>query len=211
MKTGRFGSAGETPGGRVTRFTEVRAPVSCHDLEAVELNAANDARGQRAVADLLQSWARRAVPGDSVSRGRLLVAASEHAAFAGDAGRALRLARQALATGDHVSPDTRCYVVSALLVCGHLREAVALAEEVLDSRGDDVETYLFLGEEFCWHRQADEASRIYTLGMFRCADDDEATDALLGAWRRGRSRRTLDLREAALREAVVPVQSLPFD
>jgi hypothetical protein len=173
----------------------VRAPVSCDDLEQVELSAANDARGQRAVADLLQSWARRAVPGDSVSRGRLFVAASEHAAFAGDARRALRLAREALATGDHVAPDTRCYVVSALLVCGHLREAVVLADEIIDGHGADVDVYLHLGEEFSWHRQADQASRIYTLGMFRCAGDDESTEQLLGAWRRGRAPRVVDLRD----------------
>ena len=181
----------------------MRSPITCDDLETVELNAANDARGQRAVADLLQSWALGAVPGDSVSRGRLLVAASEHAAYAGDASRALRLARQALATGDHVSPDTRCYVVSALLVCGHLREAVALADEVLTDRPADVEAYLHLGDEFAWHRQSEEASRIYTLGLFRCAGDDEATEALLGAWRRGRSHpRSVDLRE----RVAVPAQ-----
>ncbi|MGI4896339.1 MAG: hypothetical protein ACRYF3_14625 [Janthinobacterium lividum] len=167
----------------------------------------NDPRGQRAVADLLQSWARRTVPGDSVSRGRLLVAASEHAAYAGDARRALRLAHQALATKDHVSPDTRCYVVAALLAGGNLCKAVGLAEEILDSRGDDVEAYLFLGEEFSWHHQSEEASRIYTLGMFRCAADDEATDLLLGAWRRGRSSaRTLDLEQLP-----VPVPSAPLD
>ncbi|WP_432544405.1 hypothetical protein [Kineococcus sp. SYSU DK002] len=183
----------------------MRAPVSCDDLERVELSAANDARGQRAVADLLHSWARRAVPGDSVSRGRLFVAASEHAAFAGDARRALRLAREALATGDHVAPDTRCYVVSALLVCGHLREAVVLADEIVDSHGADVDVYLHLGEEFSWHRQAEEAARIYTLGMFRCAGDDEATEQLLGAWRRGRAPRTVDLREP------VPAQGPPRD
>lgn len=185
--------------------------MSCSDLETVELSAANDARGQRAVADLLQSWARRAVPGDSITRGRMLVAASEHSAYAGDGRRALKLARQALATGDLVSPDTRCYVVSALLVCGHLREAVVLTDEILDSRGADVEAYLFLGEEFSWHRQADEAARIYTQGMFRCAGDDEATDALLGAWRRGRSStRTLDLRERDVERgglSVVPAPS----
>jgi hypothetical protein len=179
--------------------------VSCDDLERVELSAANDARGQRAVADLLQAWARRAVPGDSVTRGRLLVAASEHAAFAGDARRSLRLAREALGTGDHVAPDTRCYVVSALLVCGHLREAVVLADEILDSRGADVDVYLQLGEEFSWHRQAEEAARIYTLGMFRCAGDDEATEQLLGAWRRGRAPRVVDLRDR------VPAQAVPFD
>ena len=182
--------------------------MSCSDLEAVELSAANDARGQRAVADLLQSWARRAVPGDSISRGRLLVAASEHSAYAGDSRRALKLAHQALATGDHVAPDTRCYVVSALLVCGHLREAVVLTDEVLDSCGADVEVYLMLGDEFSWHRQADEAARIYTLGMFRCAADDDATDALLGAWRRGRSStRSVDLRTAG----VVPAPSPALD
>ncbi len=179
--------------------------MSCEDLERVELSAANDARGQRAVADLLQTWARRAVPGDSVTRGRLLVAASEHAAFAGDARRSLRLAREALGTGDHVAPDTRCYVVAALLVCGHLREAVALADEVLDSRGADVDVYLQLGEEFSWHRQAEEAARIYTLGMFRCASDEEATELLLGAWRRGRAPRVVDLRDR------VPAQAVPFD
>ncbi|NYD23172.1 hypothetical protein [Kineococcus aurantiacus] len=183
----------------------MRAPVTCDDLERVELSAANDVRGQRAVADLLHSWARRAVPGDSVSRGRLFVAASEHAAFAGDARRALRLAREALATGDHVAPDTRCYVVSALLVCGHLREAVALADEVLDSRRGDVEVHLQLGEEFSWHGLAEEASRIYTLGMFRCAGDEDAVEQLLGAWRRGRGPRTVDLRER------VPAPSAPRD
>ncbi|ABS05662.1 hypothetical protein Krad_4199 [Kineococcus radiotolerans SRS30216 = ATCC BAA-149] len=209
MNPARTASAGATRTLPLTRFPTVRAPVSCDDLERVELNAANDARGQRAVADLLQSWARRAVPGDSVSRGRLLVAASEHAAFAGDASRALRLARQALATGDVVAPDTRCYVVSALLVCGHLREAVVLADEVLDSRGDDVDVYLHLGEEFSWHRQAEEASRIYTLGMFRCAGDDDATEQLLGAWRRGRAPRTLDLRERLA--AAVPAQGGGLD
>ncbi len=205
MNPARTGSTGETPPLRLTRFRTVRAPVSCDDLERVELSAANDARGQRAVADLLQSWARRAVPGDSVSRGRLLVAASEHAAFAGDARRALRLAREALATGDHVAPDTRCYVVSALLVCGHLREAVVLADEIVDSRGADVDVYLHLGEEFSWHRQADEAARIYTLGMFRCAGDDDATEQLLGAWRRGRAPRVVDLREP------VPAPAAPVD
>lgn len=184
--------------------------MSCSDLETVELSATNDARGQRAVADLLQSWARRAVPGDSISRGRLLVAASEHSAYAGDARRALKLARQARATGDHVSPDTRCYEVSALLVCGHLREAVALTDEILDSCGADVEVHLFLGEEFSWHGEADEASRIYTQGMFRCAADDEATDALLGAWRRGRSStRSVDLREHGT--SVVPTPSPALD
>ncbi|PRY16820.1 hypothetical protein CLV37_103252 [Kineococcus rhizosphaerae] len=182
--------------------------MSCDDLEQVELSAANDARGQRAVADLLHSWARRAVPGDSVSRGRLFVAASEHAAFAGDARRALRLAREALATGDHVAPDTRCYVVSALLVCGHLREAVALADEVLDDPGADVDVYLQLGEEFSWHRQPEEASRIYTQGMFRCAGDEEATELLLGAWRRGRTPRTIDLRD---RVPVLPSPAAPRD
>jgi hypothetical protein len=200
----RTAPAGETGALHLTRFRTVRAPVSCDDLERVELNAANDARGQRAVADLLQSWARRAVPGDSVSRGRLLVAASEHAAFAGDAHRALRLARQALATGDVVAPDTRCYVVSALLVCGHLREAVVLADEIIDSHDGDVDVFLHLGEEFSWHRQAEEAARVYTLGMFRCAGDDDATEQLLGAWRRGRGPRTVDLRDRLT--AAVPAQ-----
>ncbi|WP_369056058.1 tetratricopeptide repeat protein [Kineococcus terrestris] len=184
----------------------MRAPVSTTDLEAVELSAANDAPGQRAVAELLESWALGAVPGDSVSRGRLLVAASEHAAFAGDGARALRLARQALGTGDHVSPDTRCYVVSALLVCGHLAEAVALAEQVLRERAGDVEAYLFLGEEFAWHRQPEEAQRVYTQGLFRCSADEEAVEALLGAWRRGRGRPSVvDLRGG------LPAPSLPVD
>ena len=71
----------------------MRAPVTTHDLECVELSASTDARGQRAVSLLLQSWARQEVPGDTVSRGRLLVAASEHSAFAGDSRRSLRLAQ----------------------------------------------------------------------------------------------------------------------
>lgn len=179
--------------------------MSCDDLEQVELSAANDVRGQRAVADLLQSWARRAVPGDSVSRGRLFVAASEHAAFAGDPRRALRLAREALATGDLVAPDTRCYLVSALLVCGHLREAVALTDRILESGDPDVDVYLHLGEEFSWHRHPEQASRVYTLGMFRCAGDDDATEQLLGAWRRGRGPRVVDLRHR------IPVQTVPLD
>ncbi|NIZ91805.1 hypothetical protein [Kineococcus rubinsiae] len=165
----------------------MRTPVTSHDLECVELNASTDARGHRAVSLLLQSWARQQVPGDTVSRGRLLVAASEHSAFAGDARRCLKLAQQALATGDHVAPDTRCYVVSALLLCGRTHEAVLLAHEVLDERGDDVEAHIFLGDEFSWHHDSEEATRIYTLGLFRCAQDDEDTDALLGAWRRGRA------------------------
>jgi len=165
----------------------VRAPVTTQDLEQVELSASTQARDQRAVSHLLQSWARTVVPGDTVSRGRLLVAASEHSAFAGDARRALKLAQQALASGDHVAPDTRCYVVSALLLCGRTHEAVGLAHEVLDEHGDDVEVHIFLGDEFSWHHQGEEATRIYTLGLFRCAQDDDDTDALLGAWRRGRT------------------------
>ncbi len=166
------------------------------DLEAVELSAATDAYGQRAVATLLEGWARRPVPGDTVSPARLLVAASEHAAYAGDARRALRLARRALETGDHVAPDTRCYVVSALLLRGHLREALALVEEVLADRPEDAEVYELLGEELARHGRCDEAARVWTSGLFRCAGDGEATEVLLAAMRRGRGpQRPVDLRD----------------
>ena len=186
--------------------------MSASDLEAVELSAATDARGQRAVASLLESWARRAVPGDSVSRARLLVAASEHAAYAGDARRALRLARRALATGDPVAPDTRCYVVSALLLCGHLREAIALTDEVLADRPADAEAYLFLGEELAWHHQHDDATRVWTSGLFRCAGDEEATEVLLAAMRRTRGPlRQLDLRAGAGDVLALPSPSPALD
>ena len=87
--------------------------------------------------------------------------------------------------------------MSALLLCGRTHDAVLLAHEVLDERGDDVEAHIFLGDEFAWHHDSDEATRIYTLGLFRCAQDDEDTDALLGAWRRGRSPHgVVDVRKA---------------
>ncbi|WP_432506598.1 hypothetical protein [Kineococcus arenarius] len=192
----------------------MRAPVNDSDLEAVELSAATDARGQRAVAALLESWARRSVPGDSVSRARLLVAASEHSAYAGDSRRALRLARRALATGDHVAPDTRCYVVSALLLCGHLREALALVDEVLRDTPADAEVYELLGEELARHHRYDDAARVWTSGLFRCAGDEEATEVLLAAMRRGRGpSRPVDLRDVVdVREAAgVPVQAPALD
>ncbi len=177
------------------------------DLETVELSAATDAPGQRAVAALLESWARRPVPGDTISRARLLVAASEHSAYAGDARRALRLARRALATGDHVAPDTRCYVVSALLLCGHLREAVDLVEQVLRDRPAGAEVYEFLGEELARHGRHEDAAHVWTSGLFRCAGDEEGTEVLLAAMRRGRGpARAVDVREVVGARGAVGAQ-----
>ncbi|MFB9376171.1 hypothetical protein ACFFKU_01235 [Kineococcus gynurae] len=165
----------------------MRTPLTPGDLEAVELAAAPDPRSQQAVADLLQLWATGTHPDDSVSRGRLLVAASEHAVFANESARAVRLAREAIETRDTVSPDTRCYLISALLADDQLCEALELTEDVLDDRGGDAEVLVFLGEEFGFHGQPRLAHLILTRGLYRCADDEEATELLLSALRRIRS------------------------
>ncbi|GAA4975082.1 hypothetical protein GCM10023225_15220 [Kineococcus glutinatus] len=157
--------------------------------------ASLDSRAQGALADLLETWATSPQPGDTVSPGRLLVAASEHRVYAGDALGALRLAERAVATGEHVPPDTRCYVVSALLGCGRAEEAWALAQEVLTRRTGDVEVHVFLGEAFAWHGESGAAARVFGRGLFACTDDD-SVESLLGAWRRSRTRlpASVDLR-----------------
>ena len=158
------------------------------------MSASRDARGQQALADLLEAWACTPQPGDTVPLGRLLVAASEHRVYAGDAEGALRLAERAVAMGEHVPPDTRCYVVSALLATGRTDEAWLLAERVVAGTSD-AEVHLFLGESFAWYGETSAAARLFGKGLSACAADPEAVEALLGSWRRCRSRsaRLLDL------------------
>ncbi|PPK97978.1 hypothetical protein CLV92_102129 [Kineococcus xinjiangensis] len=155
------------------------------------MTAALDARGQQAVADLLETWAYTPQPGDTVSIGRLLIAASEHRVYAGDPHGALRLAQRAVETGDDVPPDARCYVVSALLACGRGEEAWVLTERVMaDHVRADAEVYLFLGETYGWYGEAAAAAQVFGRGLFRCAGDSEAVESLLGAWRRSRAARS---------------------
>ncbi|GAB7193123.1 hypothetical protein NUM3379_38320 [Kineococcus sp. NUM-3379] len=150
--------------------------------------ASLDSRAQQALADLFEAWACTPQPDDSVSTARLLVAASEHRVYAGDAEGALRLAERAVSMGDDVPPDTRCYVVSALLACGRAAEAWELAERVAADHVGNAEVHLFLGEAFAWHGEIGTAARVFGRGIFGCAGDPEAVESLLGAWRRSRSR-----------------------
>ncbi|MGY1780345.1 hypothetical protein [Geodermatophilus sp. SYSU D01036] len=81
------------------------------------------------------------------------------------------MARRAVATGEPVLPDARCFLHHALLEVGDVDAARELAGQVRRERPADVDVYLLLGEDYEVHGDLREAHRWLTLGVRRALED----------------------------------------
>ncbi|MGY1736992.1 tetratricopeptide repeat protein [Geodermatophilus sp. SYSU D00684] len=89
----------------------------------------------------------------------------------GDGHEALRVARRAVATGEPVLPDVRCFLHHALLEVGDVDTARELAGQVRREPPADVDVYLLLGEDYEVDGDLREAHRWLTLGVRRALED----------------------------------------
>ena len=154
----------------------------------------------RAAAEKLAAWAEEVHPDDQdVSPASLLVNAGEHLTEAGDLEGAVALFRRAVATGQTVPPDVRCYLHGGLPRLGDAEAARRIAEELRRERPVDGDVYLFLGENHELAGDLREAHRWLTMGARRTLDDVEdgddraAEDAAGLLMARLRVRHALDL------------------
>lgn len=168
-----------------------RPPLTDHMLDRADASFQDRPGG---LAQQLEDWAADPHPDDVEDAGTLFVQASEHWIGAGTPGRAVDAARRAVDTGDEVPPDTRCYLVDALLAAGRLDEADAVAGELRRAHGDDPLVLVFLGESYEEAGQLDQAHRWYTMGLTaaeRHGDPSGVVPTLLAG--RFRVRRELEL------------------
>ncbi|MGY1606364.1 tetratricopeptide repeat protein [Geodermatophilus sp. SYSU D00700] len=156
----------------------MRRPVTQDDLDALYSPGQTPERS-RAVARKLEAWAAEGTrPGDEVNAAQLLVMAGEQLVRVGDAPEAVRVFRRAVATGEPVEPDVRCYLHNALLKTGDVDAARALAEQVRRERPADADVYLLIGEDHELHGDLREAHRWLTLGVRRALGDvEDASEA----------------------------------
>ncbi len=157
-------------------MTVVRRPLTSDQVEELYARARTPEQ-HRATAEKLAAWAEEARPDDQdVSPASLLVSAGEHLTEAGDPEGAVALFRRAVATGQHVPPDVRCYLHGGLLRVGDTGAARRIAEELRRERPVDGDVYLFLGENHELAGDLREAHRWLTMGARRAIDDVEAGD-----------------------------------
>ena len=157
-------------------MTVVRRPLTSNQVEELHARARTPEQ-HRATAEKLAAWAEEARPDDQdVSPASLLVSAGEHLTEAGDPEGAVALFRRAVATGQHVPPDVRCYLHGGLLRVGDTGAARRIAEELRRERPVDGDVYLFLGENHELAGDLREAHRWLTMGARRAIDDVEAGD-----------------------------------
>ena len=160
----------------------MRGPLTYEDVQAREDAAegsGSDAH-RDAAADLL-AWAIEPHPDDDpeASRAELMVSAAAQLSLAGDREPALGVLREAVATGEHVNPDVRAYLINGLLECGLAEEADKVAEELRRERPADVMVHDLVGTAFERVGRLDVALRWFTSGMMRAVrDDGDSFDAL---------------------------------
>jgi hypothetical protein len=156
-----------------------RRAISQDTFLAVQRRAAATRDHLRA-AERYESWAAEVHPDDEVSWGDLLVGAAEQWKLAGEDEHCLDACRRAVATGDLVEPDTRCYLIGALVACGHRDEADKLAGEIRRERPSDPYVHLFIGEAYEMHGDPQQAITWFTAGMLTAMRDEDAAtwDAL---------------------------------
>ncbi|SFO42486.1 hypothetical protein SAMN05660359_03359 [Geodermatophilus obscurus] len=181
----------------------MRRPRTQDDLDAAYALRQTPEQS-RAVSRQLETWAAEGTrAGDEVNAAELLVCAGEGLARIGDTHEAVRLFRRAVATGEPVVPDVRCYLHHGLLAIGDTDAARELADGIRRERPADADVYLFIGEDHEIHGDLREAHRWLTLGARVAlgdvddADEPEALDAATGAafllTARRRVRRRLDM------------------
>ncbi|WP_448618286.1 hypothetical protein [Geodermatophilus sp. URMC 65] len=154
----------------------MRRPLTSDQVEELYARARTPEQ-HRATAEKLAAWAGEARPDDQdVSPASLLVSAGEHLTEAGDPEGAVALFRRAVATGQHVPPDVRCYLHGGLLRVGDTGAARRIAEELRRECPVDGDVYLFLGENHELAGDLREAHRWLTMGARRAIDDVEAGD-----------------------------------
>jgi hypothetical protein len=164
-----------------------REPLTEDTIEELEFRTGTHEQN----AEILEAWADDPRPGDEVSPGRLLVAAGEQRDFAGQPEAALALFRQAVATGDHVEPDVRCYLISALLEAGLVAESEDLIQRVKVDRPREPFVYDYIGEVFEMAERWEEATVWFTAGLLRAmrlAEDDPRRAGALTSLLHGRRR-----------------------
>jgi thioredoxin-like negative regulator of GroEL len=131
------------------------------------------------MARQLEAWAEEPRPaGAEVNAAELLVAAAEQLIRISDVHDAVGLLRRAVATGEPVEPDVRCYLHHAFLKAGDVEAARDLAEQVRRERPADGDVYLLIGEDYELHGSLREAHRWLTLGARRALDDVQDADDL---------------------------------
>jgi hypothetical protein len=173
----------------------MRGPLSYEDILDREDEAAGldpDAHRQ-AAADFL-AWSTDPHPDDEpeAQRGELLVSAAEQLSMAGDQEQALGLLREAVATGEHVSPDVRAHLINGLLECGLGEEADKVADDLRRERPTDVMVHDLVGRAFQRADRLDQALRWFTMGTLRAlGDDGDELDALLLMAARSRVRHAM--------------------
>jgi predicted Zn-dependent protease len=179
--------------------TVVRRSLTRDEVEELYARARTPKR-HRAAAEKLAAWAEEAHLDDQgVSPASLLVSAGEHLTEVGDLEGAVALFRRAVAAGQHVAPDVRCYLHGGLLQVGDAGAAREIAEELRRERPVDGDVYLFLGENHELAGDLREAHRWLTMGARRALDDVEdgddraAEDAAGLLMARLRVRHALDL------------------
>lgn len=149
----------------------MRRPRTQDDLDATYAPGQTPEQS-RAVARQLEIWAAEGTrPGDEVNATELLVFAGSQLSRVGDAQEALRVLRRAVATGEPVEPDVRCFLHHALLDVGDVDAARELAGRMRREHPSDVDVYLLLGEDYEVHGDLREAHRWLTLGVRRALDD----------------------------------------
>ncbi len=179
--------------------TVVRRSLTRDEVEELYARARTPEQ-HRAAAAKLAAWAEEVRPDDQdVSPASLLVSAGEHLTEAGDLEGAVDLFRRAVAAGQHVPPDVRCYLHGGLLRLGDAEAARQIAEELRRERPVDGDVYLVLGENHELAGDLREAHRWLTMGARRALDDVEdgddraAEDAAGLLMARLRVRHALDL------------------
>ncbi|WP_244277061.1 tetratricopeptide repeat protein [Geodermatophilus obscurus] len=154
----------------------MRRPLTGDEVEDLYARARTPEQ-HRAAAEKLAAWAEEAHPEDQdVSPASLLVSAGEHLTEAGDLEGAVALFRRAVATGQHVPPDVRCYLHGGMLRLGDAEAARRIAEELRRERPVDGDVYLFLGENHELAGDLREAHRWLTMGARRAFGDIEDGD-----------------------------------
>ncbi|WNV74135.1 M48 family metallopeptidase [Geodermatophilus sp. DSM 44513] len=169
----------------------MRGPLTDDEVEDLYARATSPAK-HRAAAEELEAWAAEPHPQDAVHPAALLVRAGEHLSAAGDHDGAVVLFHRAVAAGQPVPPDARCYLHGALLQTGDAEAARQLADELRRERPADGDVYLFLGESYESAGDLRQAHRWLTLGAQRALSDvqdgefsaaDDATGLLMARLR----------------------------
>ncbi len=157
--------------------TFVRRPLTSDEVEEL-YSRARTPKQHRAAAEKLVVWAEETHPDDQgVSPASLLVSAGEHLTEAGDVEAAVAAFRRAVAAGQHVPPDVRCYLHGGLLKAGDVDAARRIADEMRRERPVDGDVYRFIGEDHELAGDLREAHRWLTMGARRALDDVQDGDA----------------------------------